>query len=61
MSMTLRAWRRARDITQEEMAEHCGVHPNTYRYWEEHTEAIKLSYAKMIAERLKVDIKDIDF
>lgn len=35
MSLTVRQWRRAKDITQEQMAESLGIHVNTYQNWEE--------------------------
>ena len=35
MKLTLREWRRLKEVTQEQMAEVCGIHINTYRNWEE--------------------------
>lgn len=59
MKLTLREWRRAKGVTQAEMAEVCGVQINTYRRWEERPEEIKLSKAVAIADRLGVKLGDI--
>lgn len=61
MQLTLREWRRAKGVTQAEMAELCGVQVNTYRRWEESPEEIKLSNAVAIADRLGVSLGDIFF
>lgn len=61
MKHTLREWRRLREITQETMAELCGIHVNTYRSWEENPSEIKLSCAYKIADRLGITLDDIDF
>lgn len=61
MKLTLREWRRAKGVTQAEMAELCGVQTNTYRRWEENPEEIKLSNAVAIADRLGVNLGDIFF
>ena len=61
MSLSLDAWRRARDISQREMSERLGVHINTYQKWETAPEKIGIGYALKIAEILDVDIDDISF
>lgn len=61
MRLTLKEWRRARGISQEEMADLCGVHPNTYRSWEENPENIKLAAAMKIADRLGIAVEDLIF
>ena len=61
MQLTIKEWRRARGITQEEMAKLCGVHVNTYRAWEDDPKQIKLEYAIMIADRLGISVSDIIF
>lgn len=61
MKMTLKEWRRVKNITQEEMANVCGVHVNTYRAWEERPDSIKLSAAIKIADHLGVNLGDIFF
>ena len=57
--MTIREMRRIKEISQEEMAEHCGVHVNTYMRWEKNQNEIKLAYAKLIAEKLGANLEDI--
>lgn len=61
MKLTLREWRRLKEVSQEKMAEACGVHVNTYRAWEEKPSTIKLSDAKTITEMLDITIDDIVF
>lgn len=59
--LTLKEWRRAKGVSQEELANLCGVHVNTYRTWEENASEIKLSKAALIAERLGISLSDISF
>lgn len=59
--MTMREWRRARGITQKQLAETCGVHPNTIRGWEEHPERVSIADGKTIAKALNVTLDDISF
>lgn len=61
MRLTLKEWRRARGISQKEMAELCGVHPNTYRMWEDEPGNIKLAEAMKIADRLGIAVEDLIF
>lgn len=61
MKFSIKELRRAKDIPQEEMANLCGVHLNTYRAWEENPADIKLSKAVIIAERLGIELKDVLF
>ena len=59
MKLTLREWRRLKEVTQEQMAEVCGVHINTYRNWEEKPSEIKISFAMKIADRLGITLDDL--
>ena len=59
--LTLRQWRLARELTIDEMAAACGVHPNTYRAWEEHPEKVSVGKAVMIAEALGASVDAIFF
>lgn len=59
MQFTIRELRRAKEISQEEMANVCGVHVNTYRAWEDNPSEIKLSKAVVIANRLGIGLEDI--
>lgn len=59
MKLTLREWRRLKEVTQEQMAEVCGVHINTYRNWEEKPSEIKISFAMKIADCLGITLDDL--
>lgn len=61
MKLTIKEWRRLKEISQKEMADVCGVHINTYREWEENPENIRWGCAVKIAERLGVPLSDIFF
>lgn len=61
MKLTLEEWRRAKKISQEQMADLIGVHVNTYRSWEENPGDMRLSKAALIAEKLELSIDDILF
>ena len=59
MQLTLKEWRRAKGISQETMAEKCGIHINTYRAWEENPSEIRLGKAQLMADALGIALKDI--
>lgn len=59
--MTVRALRRAKDISQTDMADRLGVHVNTYQNWEKEPEKITISNAVKIAEILGVSMNEIEF
>ena len=59
--MTMRQWRRLKELTIEDMAKACGVHPNTYAAWERSPERVKIGDAVKVAEILGVDIDAIFF
>ncbi len=61
MALGLRAWRRAKDISQTDMAEKLGIHVNTYQNWEKKPESISISNALRIAQILEISINDISF
>lgn len=61
MKLTIEEWRRAKGISQEEMANLCGIHLNTYRAWEKNPGEIRLSKGVLIAEKLEIPIDDILF
>lgn len=58
---TVRAWRRAKEISQEDMAVRLGIHVNTYQNWEAEPEKISIGNAKKIAEIFGVSLDDILF
>lgn len=61
MQQTLRAWRLAKEITIEQMADMLDIHPNTYRNWEKEPGTIPISKAYIIADSLQVELGDIIF
>lgn len=61
MSLTLKQWRLAKEISQEQMAAKCGVHRNTYASWEERPEEVSIKNAKIIANALGESINLIFF
>ena len=58
-SLTLMEWRRARNVSQEKMAELCGVHVNTYRRWENSPGQLRINQVLKIADFLKISLDDI--
>lgn len=61
MSLTLREWRRLKEISQEEMAEKLKVHVNTFQRWERESGKIPYDKACEIAAILEVPIDNISF
>ena len=61
MSLTVKQWRRAKDITQEQMAKELGVHVNTYQSWEEAPEKISIEKAVQIANIFNVPFDEVSF
>ena len=61
MSLTVREWRRLREISQEDMAQRLNVHVNTFQKWEKDSGKIPFSKAVEIAKILDVAIDEISF
>ena len=61
MQLKLSAWRRARDITQDQMAKLLDVSKPTYVRWEREPGKITMANGQRIAEVLEVNIADIIF
>ncbi len=61
MGLTMRQWRLAKELTINEMATACGVHPNTYAAWEKEPEKVKVQDAVVIARVLDVPVDEIFF
>lgn len=61
MKMSIRQARRAKDITQKEMAESLQVHVQTYRRIEEHPENVTIAQARIIADKLGMPYDDLIF
>ena len=58
---TLPGWRRAKRITQAEMAEKIGIPAVTYARWEKNPKKFPVSKAFEVAEILGISINDIIF
>ena len=61
MALSVGAWRRAKEISQKDMAEKLGVHVNTYQNWEKSPQNISIENARKIAEIFGVSFEDISF
>ena len=63
MKLTIRQWRRLKEMTQESLAKACGVTVATISNWERETKEcrIPLNKTKMIAQALNVPEDDIIF
>lgn len=61
MGLALKQWRLVKGFTQEQMAERCGVHRNTYAAWEENPENVSVKNAKLIAKALEEPVDLIFF
>lgn len=60
-NLTLRGARLAREMTQEEMADICSVHVNTYINWEKEPSKIPVGKAILICQSLNTSIDSISF
>lgn len=61
MVLTLREWRRVKEITQKTMSEQLNIHINTYQKWEKRPGTIPFDYAVKIARVLDVPLDEIIF
>lgn len=61
MALSVKQWRMAKGLSQEQMATVCGVHRNTYASWEEKPEDISVKNAVLISRALGEDINDVFF
>ena len=59
--LTLREWRRVKEITQVQMAAAIGVHVNTYQLWEKEPAKIPIGMAIEIADVIGVPFETINF
>lgn len=59
--LTLAEWRRAKKISQQQVADSIGVHVNTIIRWEASPDKISLGDAFKITEFLGLTIDDVDF
>lgn len=61
MALTMKQWRLAKELSQEEIASKCGVHRNTYASWEENPDSVSVGNAKIIAKALGESVNVIFF
>ena len=61
MALTIREWRRVKEITQEAMAQKLSIHVNTYQNWEKEPGKISWEKAVEISKILGVELDDISF
>lgn len=61
MGLTIKQWRIAKELSQEEMALKCHVHSSVYAEWEKNPERISISDAKIIAKALGESVNKICF
>lgn len=61
MKLSIKEWRRIREISQESAAKACGVHVNTYAKWEKDAEKMPVRAAYALAALFGVSVEDIIF
>ena len=61
MGLTMKQWRLAKELSQEEMASKCNVQRNTYASWEENPDMVSVGNAKIIAKALGESVNTIFF
>ncbi len=59
--LTLKQWRRVKEISQAQMAERLGIHINTYQNWENDPGKISVAMADKIIGILGIQPNDIIF
>lgn len=59
--LTVREWRLAKEISQQEMADRLGVHVNTYIAMEKEPEKIRIGQAVRISDIFGIPLSNIDF
>lgn len=59
--LNVKQWRLIKGKTIAEMAAALGVHPNTFRRWENNPEVIPIGAARKIAFELGEDINEVFF
>lgn len=61
MSLTLREWRRAKEISQKDMAEMLNIHVGTYQNWEHDPGRVPFGKAVEISRIFGVSLDEIRF
>lgn len=58
MQMTIREWRNAKEISQQQAADALGIHVNTYRAWEENPGEMAIKNVHALAALFSVSVDD---
>lgn len=61
MSLSLKQWRLAKEVSQEAMAKALGISKPTYQRWEANPDLMPLGTAKAAASYLDVPMDNISF
>lgn len=61
MKLSLKEWRKAKEITIADMASQLDIHPNTYQAWEANPGKISIDNGIKIAAYIGVPFDDISF
>ena len=61
MFLTVREWRKIKEISQQSAADALGIHVNTYMKWEKKPEMIPIKYGYQLAALFGVSVADICF
>lgn len=61
MALTVREWRRVKELSQESVAKSLGVHVNTYQNWEQDPGKISIEKAFELAKIFGVSLNEISF
>lgn len=57
--LSLRTWRRLRNLTQQELADALGVTVQMYRRYEAKTDNVKFGTLKRLCEVLNINVEDV--
>jgi len=61
LSLTMKQWRLAKEMSQEDLARKCNVHRNTIASWEEDPESVSIKNARLISKALNEPVDVIFF
>ena len=59
--LTLREWRRAKEVSVERLAGAIGVSPSTVNNWENKGQKMPVKYAVLICDFLGIRLEDVNF
>lgn len=61
MALSLKKWRLLNEMTREEVAKRCDVHPNTVKNWEENPGSVPVSKAYQLCNIYGANMDDVIF